>query len=172
MSDKEAKAKQAAAANTERARETADKMKKKKEAEKVEEKLPRAVARRIKKVPDKEDGDPPGDDQTPWTTFTYKQPKEVRPGYTYDGVAITNKMNVIDPQYTVNTKASVWGRGTTVNPIEPVLFLQGRQAYAGAKHRIRDVRSVQIERTLLILFLSSRLDTCVIQRTEGRSLLE
>ena len=98
-------------------------MKKKKEADKAEEKLPRAVARRIKKVPDKEDGDPPGDDQTPWTTFTYRQPTEVRAGYTYDGVAITNKMNVIDPQYTANTKTSVWGRGTTVNPIEPVLFL-------------------------------------------------
>ena len=106
LSDKEAKAKQAAAANTEKAREAADRMKKKKEADKVEEKLPRAVTRRIKKVPDEEDGDPPGD-ETPWTTFTYKQPVEVRAGYTYDGVAITNKMNVIDPQYTVNTKTSV-----------------------------------------------------------------
>ena len=147
LSDKEAKAKQAAAANTEKAREAADRMKKKKEADKAEEKLPRAVTRRTKKVPDEEDGDPPGDDQTPWTTFTYRQPIEVRAGYTYDGVTITNKMNVVDPQYTVNTKTSVWGRGTTVKPIEPVLFLQERQAYAGAKHRIRDVRSVQIERT-------------------------
>ena len=147
LSDREAKAKQAAAANTEKARDAADRMKKKKEADKAEEKVPRAVTRRIKKVPEGEDGDPPGDDQTPWTTFTYRQPTEVRAGYTYDGAAITNKMNVIDPQYTVNTKTSVWGRGTTIKPIEPVLFLQERQAYAGAKHRIRDVRSVQIERT-------------------------
>ena len=146
LSDKEAKARQAAAANTEKAREAADRAKKKKESDKVEEKLPRSVARRMKKVPDKEDGDPP-DDQTPWTIFTYRQPSEVRAGYTYDGAAITNKMNVIDPQYTVNTKSTGWGKGRVVKPIKEVLFLQGRPAYAGAKHRIRDIRSVQIERT-------------------------
>ena len=144
---------------------TTDRMKKKKEADKAEEKVPRAVTRRIKKVPEGEDGDPPGDDQTPWTTFTYRQPAEVRAGYTHDGVAITDKMNVIDPQYTINTKTSVWGGGITIKRIEPVLFLQERQAYAGAKHRIRDVRSVQIERTFTnTVSLSSLLDTCVIQR--------
>ena len=147
LSDRDAKAKQATAANTEKARDVADKMKKKKEAEKAEEKPPRAVARRIKKVPEAEDGDPPGDDETPWTVFTYRQPTEVRADYTYEGAAITNKMNVIDPQYTVNTKASPFGRGKLVTPIDAVLFLQKRQAFAGAKHRIRDIRSVQIERT-------------------------
>ena len=146
LSDKEAKSRQAAAANTEKAREAADKAKKKKESDKAEEKVPRSVARRMKKVPDKEDGDPP-DDPTPWTTFTYRQPMEVRAGYTYDGASITNKMNVIDPQYTVKTKSTIWGRGNVVKPIKEVLFLQGRPAYAGAKHRIRDIRSVQIERT-------------------------
>ena len=146
LSDKEARSKQAAAANTEKAREAADKAKKKKEADKADEKVPRSVARRMKKVPEKEDGDPP-DDPTPWTVFTYRQPRKVMAGYTYDGVTITNKMNVIDPQYTVNTKATHLGKGRIVTPIKEVLFLQGRQAYAGAKHRIRDVRSVQIERT-------------------------
>ena len=68
-------------------------------------------------------------------------------GYTYEGVLITNKMNVIDPQYTVNTKTTHLGKGKIVTPIKEVLFLQGRQAVAGAKHRVRDVRSVQIERT-------------------------
>ena len=43
LSDREAKAKQAAAANTEKARDAADRMKKKKEADKAEEKVPRAV---------------------------------------------------------------------------------------------------------------------------------
>ena len=146
LSDKEARSRQAAAANTEKAREAAEKAKKKKESDKAEEKVPRSVARRVKKVPEKEDGDPP-DDPTPWTIFTYRQPKKVKAGYTYDGVSITNKMNVIDPQYTVNTKATHLGKGKIVKPIKEVLFLQGRQAYAGAKHRIRDVRSVQIERT-------------------------
>ena len=146
LSDKEARSKQAAAANTEKAREAADKAKKKKEADKADEKMPRSVARRMKKVPEKEDGDPP-DDPTPWTVFTYRQPRKVVAGYTYEGAAITNKMNVIDPQYTVNTKATHLGKGRVVTPIREVLFLQGRQAYAGAKHRIRDVRSVQIERT-------------------------
>ena len=37
----------------------------------------------MKKVPDKEDGDPPGDDQTPWTIFTYRQPY-----YTKDGKSV------------------------------------------------------------------------------------
>ena len=146
LSDKEARSRQAAAANTEKAREAAEKAKKKKESDKAEEKVPRSVARRMKKVPDKEDGDPP-DDPTPWTIFTYRQPKEVRAGYTYDGASITNKMNVIDPQYTVKTKSTSWGKGNVVKPIKEVLFLQGRPAYAGAKHRIRDIRSVQIERT-------------------------
>ena len=146
LSDKEAKSRQAAAANTEKAREAADKAKKKKESDKAEEKVPRSVARRMMKVPEKEDGDPP-DDPTPWTIFTYRQPMEVRAGYTYDGASITNKMNVIDPQYTVKTKSTSWGRGNVVKPIKEVLFLQGRPAYAGAKHRIRDIRSVQIERT-------------------------
>ena len=146
LSDKEARSKQAAAANTEKAREAADKAKKKKEADKADEKVPRSVARRMKKAPEKEDGDPP-DDPTPWTVFRYRQPRRVIAGYTYEGVAITNKMNVIDPQYTVNTKAAHLGKGKLVTPIKEVLFLQGRQAYAGAKHRIRDIRSVQIERT-------------------------
>ena len=146
LSDKEARSRQAAAANTEKAWEAADKAKKKKEADKADEKVPRSVARRMKKVPEKEDADPP-DDPTPWTVFTYRQPRKVMAGYTYEGVAITNKMNDIDPQYTVNTKATHLGRGRIVTPIKEVLFLQGRQAYAGAKHRIRDIRSVQIERT-------------------------
>ena len=146
LSDKEARSRQAAAANTEKAREAAEKAKKKKEADKADEKVPRSVARRMKKVPEKEDGDPP-DDPTPWTIFTYRQPQKVMAGYTYEGASITNKMNVIDPQYTVNTKATHLGKGRIVKPIKEVLFLQGRQAFAGAKHRIRDVRSVQIERT-------------------------
>ena len=146
LTDKEARSKQAAAANTEKAREAADKAKKKKEADKAEEKVPRSVARRLKKAPEEEDGDPP-DDPTPWTVFTYRQPQQVMAGYTYEGVSITNKMNVIDPQYTVNTKTTHLGKGRIVTPIREVLFLQGRQPYAGAKHRIRDVRSVQIERT-------------------------
>ena len=146
LSEKDAKAKQAAAANTERARDAAERMKKKKEAAKTDEKPSRAVTRRMKKVPEGEDGDPPGDDQTPWTIFTYRQPRKVRSDYTYDGVSITNKMSVIDPQYIVNTKTKVWGRPRSIKPIEAVLFLQRRQAFAGAKHRIRDVRSVQIER--------------------------
>ena len=145
LSDKEAKSRQAAAANTEKAREAADKEKKKKESDKAEEKVPRSVARRMKKTPEREDGDPP-DDPTPWTIFTYKRPKEVRAGYTYDGVTITNKMNVIDPQYTVKTK-NTWARGDVVKPIKEVIFLQDGRAFAGAKHRVRDIRSVQIERT-------------------------
>ena len=75
LSDREAKSKQAAAANTEKAREAADKAKKKKEAEKADEKVPRSVTRRIKKTAEKEDGDPP-DDPTPWTVFTYRQPQK------------------------------------------------------------------------------------------------
>ena len=146
LSDKEARSKQAAAANTERAREAADKAKKKKEADKADEKVPRSVARRMKKAPEREDGDPP-DDPTPWTVFTYRQPRKVVAGYTYEGVAITNKMNVIDPQYTVNIKANHFGKGRIVAPIKEVLFLQRRQAFASAKHRVRDIRSVQIERT-------------------------
>ena len=110
ITDREAKSKQAAATNTERAREAADKAKKQKEAEKAEEKVPRSVSRRMKKVPEKEDGDPPDDDPTPWTVFTYRQPQEVMAGYTYDGVSITNKMNVIDPQFTVNTKNTHLGQ--------------------------------------------------------------
>ena len=109
--------------------------------------MPRSVTRRIKKAPEKEDGDPPDDDPTPWTVFTYRQPQQVMAGYTYEGVSITNKMNVIDPQYTVNTKTTHLATGKIVTPIKDVLFLQGRKSYAGAKHRVRDVRSVQIERT-------------------------
>ena len=105
LSDKEARSRQAAAANTEKAREAAEKARQKKESDKAEETVPRSVARRMKKVPEKEDGDPP-DDPTPWTIFTYRQPQRVKAGYTYEGVSITNKMNVIDPQYTVNTKAT------------------------------------------------------------------
>ena len=146
LTDKEARSKQAAAANTEKAREAADKAKKQKEAEKAE--VPRSVTRRMKKAPEKEDGDLPDDDPTPWTVFTYRQPQQVRAGYTYEGVSINNKMNVIDPQYTVNTKATHLGNGRIVTPIREVLLLQGgKQAFAGAKHRIRDIRSVQIERT-------------------------
>ena len=128
LTDREARSKQAAAANTEKAREAADKAKKKKEAEKADEKVPRSVARRMKKAPEKEDGDPPDDDPTPWTVFTYRQPQQVMAGYTYEGVSITNKMNVIDPQYTVNTKTTHLGKGRIVTPIRDVLFLQGRQA--------------------------------------------
>ena len=51
LTDKEARSKQAAAANTEKAREAAEKAKKQKEAEKAE--VPRSVARRMKKAPDK-----------------------------------------------------------------------------------------------------------------------
>ena len=70
------------------------------------------------------------------------------PGYTYEGASINDKMNVIDPQYTVNTKATNLGNGRIVTPIREVLLLQGgKQAFAGAKHRTRDIRSVQIERT-------------------------
>ena len=145
LSDRETKSKQAAAANTEKAREAADKAKKKKEAEKADEKVPRSVTRRIKKTAEKEDGDPP-DDPTPWTVFTYRQPQRTAAGFTYEGGVITDKMNVIDPQYTVNTKATQKGGGRIVKPIKEVLFLQGRTAVAGAKHRVRDVRSVQIER--------------------------
>ena len=147
LTDKEVKSKQAAATNTEKAREAAEKAKKQKEAEKADEKVPRSVTRRIKKAPEKADGDPPDDDPTPWTIFTYRQPQKVSASYTYEGGSITNKMNVIDPQYTVNTKATHLGKGTIVTPIRDVLLLQGgKQAYAGAKHRTRDIRSVQIER--------------------------
>ena len=55
-------------------------------------------------------------------------------------------MNPIEPRMTVNTKTDVWGRGKEVKPIDQVTFSQKRPAFAGAKHRIRDVRSVQIER--------------------------
>ena len=148
MTDKEVRSKQAAAANTEKAREAADKAKKQQEAEKADEKVPRSVTRRLKKVPEREDGDPPDDDPTPWIVFRYRQPQQVVAGYTYEGASITNKMNVIDPQYTVNTKITTLGSGKIVTPIREVLLLQGgKQAFAGAKHRIRDIRSVQIERT-------------------------
>ena len=147
LTDKEARSKQAAAANTEKARDAADKAKKQKEAEKADEKVPRSVTRRLKKVPEREDGDPPDDDPTPWIVFRYRQPQQVVAGYTYEGASITNKMNVIDPQYTVNTKITTLGSGKIVTPIREVLLLQGgKQAFAGAKHRIRDIRSVQIER--------------------------
>ena len=146
LGDREAKSRQAAAANAERAREAADKVKKKTEADKAADKTSRAAARRVKKVPDKEDGDPPDDDPTPWTVYTYKQPQKVKGEYTYEGAIITNKMNAIEPRDTVNIKATVWGRGTHVKPIDQVTFLQKRIAYAGAKHRVRDIRSVQIER--------------------------
>ena len=112
--------------------------------------MPRSVTRRLKKAPEKEDGDPPDDDPTPWIVFRYRQPQQVMAGYTYEGVSITNKMNVIDPQYTVNTKINTLGSGKIVTPVREVLFLQGgKQAFAGAKHRIRDIRSVQIERAFL-----------------------
>ena len=150
LTDKEAKSKQAAAANTEKAREAADKARKQKEAEKADEKVPRSVTRRLKKTPEKEDGDPPDDDPTPWIVFRYRQPQQVVAGYTYEGASITNKMNVIDPQYTVNTKITTLGSGKIVTPVREVLLLQGgKQAFAGAKHRIRDIRSVQIERAFL-----------------------
>ena len=146
LSEKEAKSRQAAAANTEKAREAADKEKKKKESDKAGEKVPRSVIRRMKKTPEKDDGDPPDDDPTPWTIFTYKRPKDVRASYTYEGMTITDKMNVIDPQYTVKTKA-VWAKGQIVKPTKDVVFLQSGRPLAGAKHRVRDIRSVQIERT-------------------------
>ena len=38
------------------------------------------------------------------------------------------------------------GQRHEVKPIDQVTFLQKRQAFAGAKHRVRDIRSVQIER--------------------------
>ena len=109
LTDKEARSKQAAAANTEKAREAADKAKKQKEAEKADEKVPRSVTRRLKKAPEREDGDPPDDDPTPWIVFRYRQPQQVLAGYTYEGASITNKMNVVDPQYTVNTKTTTFG---------------------------------------------------------------
>ena len=121
-------------------------MKKKKEDEKATDKLSRAAAKRVKKVPEQEDGDPPDDDPTPWTVYTYKQPQKVKGEYTYDGFIITNKWNAIEPRLTVNTKATVWGRGKETKPTDQVTFLQKRQPFAGAKHRIRDIRSVQIER--------------------------
>ena len=147
LSDKDAKAKQVAASNTERAREVAEKAKKQKEAAKSAEKQSRAVARRIKKTPDQEDEDPPDRDQTPWTTFTYRHPPRARGEYTYEGVSIANKLVIIEPKHTVNTKATEFGRGTTVKPIDAVTFMKKRPAFAGAKHRIRDIRSVQIERS-------------------------
>ena len=115
LSEKEAKSRRAAAANTERARETAEKMRKKKEDEKAADKQSRAAAKRTKKVPEGEDGDPPEDDPTPWTVYTYKQPQKAKGEYTYDGFLITNKWNAIEPRLTVNTKATVWGRGTKSN---------------------------------------------------------
>ena len=45
-------------------------------------------------------------------------------------------------------KGTVYGRGTNVKPIDAVTFLQKRPAFAGAEHRIRDIRSAQIERSL------------------------
>ena len=146
MSDREAKSRQAAAANTERTRDAAEKARKKKDDDKATDKQSRAAAKRVKKVPEQEDGDPPKDDQTPWTIYTYKQPQKVKGEYTYEGFTITNKVNAIEPRLTVNTEATVWGRGTEVKPIDQVTFLQKRQAFAGAKHRVRDIRSVQIER--------------------------
>ena len=124
LSEKEAKSRRAAASNTERAREAAERMKKKKEDEKATDKLSRAAAKRIKKVPEQEDGDPPDDGPTPWTVYTYKQPQKVKGEYTYDGVIITNKWNAVEPRLTVNTKATVWGRGKEVKPIDQVTFLQ------------------------------------------------
>ena len=146
MSDRDAKSRQAAAANTERAKEVADKAKKQKEADKAADKPSRAAARRVKTVPEEEDGDPPDDDPTPWTIYRYREPQRVRGEYTYEGAVITNKVNAIEPRHTVNTKATVWGRGLITKPIDAVTFLQKRIAYAGAKHRVRDIRSVQIER--------------------------
>ena len=128
MSDRDTKSRQAAAANTKRAREAADKAKKKKETDKAAEKPSRAAARRVKKVPDKEDGDPPDDDPTPWTVYAYRQPQKVKGEYTYEGVVITNKVIAIEPRHTVNTKTTVWGRGTDVKPIDAVTFLQKRPA--------------------------------------------
>ena len=129
-----------------RARDAAEKARKKKEAEKATDKSSRAAARRVKKVPDQDGGDPPGDDQTPWTIYTYRHPQKAKGEYTYEGVVITNKMNAIEPRRIVNTKTTPWGRGMEAKPIDEVTFLQKRPAYTGAKHRIRDIRSVQIER--------------------------
>ena len=126
LSDREAKSRQAAAANTERAREAAEKMRKKKEDDKAPDKQSRAAARRVKKVPEQEDGDPPGDDPTPWTVYTYRQPQKVKGEYTYEGFVITNKVNAIEPRLTVNTKATVWGRGKEVKPIDQVTFRNRR----------------------------------------------
>ena len=100
----------------------------------------------MKKVPDQDDEDPPEKSQTLWQIYTYKPPPKARGDYSYDGHAIANKMTAIDPQQVVNTKATVFGKGTNVKPIEAVVFLQKRPAHAGAKHRIRDIRSVQSER--------------------------
>ena len=101
----------------------------------------------MKKAPDQEDEDPPDRDQTPWTTYTYRHPPRARGEYAYEGVSITNKMIIIEPKHTVNTKATVLGRGAIAKPIDAVIFMQKRPAFAGAKHRIRDIRSVQIERS-------------------------
>ena len=146
LSEGEAKSKQAAASNTERAREASEKAQKAKEDAKPADPPSKAALRRMKKVPDEDDEDPPDKDQTPWQIYTYKPPPKAKGVYSYEGHSITNKMTAIDPQMVVNKKATVFAKGTNVKPTDAVIFLQKRPAYAGAKHRIRDIRSVQIER--------------------------
>ena len=82
----------------------------------------------------------------PLQIYTYRPPQRARADFTYTGHAITNKMAAIAPQYVVNTKATVYGKGTSTKPVDAVTFLQKRPAFAEAKHRIRDIRSMQIER--------------------------
>ena len=147
MSEKEAKSKQAAASNTDRAREAAEKARKEKADAKAAEKPSRATIRRMKEVPDQPDEDPPDEDHTPWQIYTYKPPQKAKGEFTYTGHLIANKMIVVAPQQVVNTKATVYGKATNTKPVDAVIFLQKRPAFAGAKHRIRDIRSVQIERS-------------------------
>ena len=127
LSEREAKSKQAAASNTERAREAAEKARKAKEDAKSADQPSRTVLRRMKKVPDQDDEDPPDKDQTPWKIYAYKPPPKARGVYSYDGHAITNKMTAIDPQHVVNMKATVFGRGTNLKPIDAVSFCRKDQ---------------------------------------------
>ena len=64
LSESEAKAKQAAALNTERAREAAEKSRKEKAEANAGDKPTQSSIRRTKMVPTRTDEDPPEEDQT------------------------------------------------------------------------------------------------------------
>ena len=79
-------------------------------------------------------------------------------------------MTAIEPQIAVNSRATVQGRGTNTKPVDAVAFLQAKPAFAGAKHRTRDIRSTQIERAFLnTVSLFPRGHICSIK--DGKSVL-